>query len=39
MAMAVAALGAQGDTSIGDPESAGVSYPSFWADLERLAER
>jgi 3-phosphoshikimate 1-carboxyvinyltransferase len=39
MAMAVAALGADGETSIGDPDSAAVSYPSFWDDLDRLAER
>ena len=39
MAMAVAALGAEGDTSIGDPESAAVSYPGFWDDLDRLVER
>lgn len=39
MALAVAGLAAKGDTAIGDPESAAVSYPAFWEDLERLAER
>jgi 3-phosphoshikimate 1-carboxyvinyltransferase len=39
MATAVAALGATGQTSIGEPESVAVSYPSFWEDLDRLAER
>jgi 3-phosphoshikimate 1-carboxyvinyltransferase len=39
MAFAVAGLGAEGETVIRDAECAGVSYPAFFADLERLAER
>ena len=39
MAFAVAALGAEGDTVIRDAECAAVSYPEFFAALERLVER
>ena len=39
MAFAVAALGAEGDTLIRDAECAAVSYPDFYATLERLVER
>jgi len=39
MAFAVAGLGAEGDTVICDSECAGVSYPEFFATLERLVER
>jgi 3-phosphoshikimate 1-carboxyvinyltransferase len=39
MAFAVAGLGAEGDTVIRDAECAGVSYPEFFATLERLVER
>ncbi len=39
MAFAVAALGAEGDTVIRDADCAGVSYPTFYEDLERVAER
>lgn len=39
MAFAVSALGAQGETVIRDAECAAVSYPQFFAELERLAER
>jgi 3-phosphoshikimate 1-carboxyvinyltransferase len=39
MAFAVAALGAEGDTTIRDADCAGVSYPTFYEDLERVAER
>jgi len=39
MAFAVAALAAQGETVIRDAECAAVSYPEFFAELERLAER
>ena len=39
MAFAVAALGAEGDTLIRDADCAGVSYPTFYEDLERTAER
>jgi 3-phosphoshikimate 1-carboxyvinyltransferase len=39
MAFAVAALGAEGDTTIRDAECAAVSFPDFYAVLERLTER
>jgi 3-phosphoshikimate 1-carboxyvinyltransferase len=39
MAFAVAALGASGPTVIRDADCAGVSYPKFFDDLERVAER
>jgi 3-phosphoshikimate 1-carboxyvinyltransferase len=39
MAFAVAALAAEGATVIRDSDSAGVSYPAFFEDLNRLAER
>ena len=39
MAFAVAALGAEGHTTIRDAECAGVSYPSFFEDLDRLSQR
>jgi 3-phosphoshikimate 1-carboxyvinyltransferase len=39
MAFAVAALGAEGETVIRDAECAAVSYPEFFATLERLVER
>jgi 3-phosphoshikimate 1-carboxyvinyltransferase len=39
MAFAVAALGAEGDTTIRDADCAGVSYPTFYEDLDRTAER
>jgi 3-phosphoshikimate 1-carboxyvinyltransferase len=39
MAFAVAALGAEGPTTILDADCAGVSYPTFYEDLERTAER
>src|SRR6202140_3871890 len=39
MAFAVAALGANGPTVIRDADCAGVSYPKFFDDLERVAER
>jgi 3-phosphoshikimate 1-carboxyvinyltransferase len=39
MAFAVAALGAEGHTTIRDADCAGVSYPSFFEDLDRVAER
>ncbi len=39
MAFAVAALGADGATLIRDADCAGVSYPTFYEDLERVAER
>jgi 3-phosphoshikimate 1-carboxyvinyltransferase len=39
MAFAVAALGATGPTVIRDADCAGVSYPAFFDDLDRVAER
>jgi 3-phosphoshikimate 1-carboxyvinyltransferase len=39
MAFAVAALGAEGATKIRDAECAGVSYPTFYEDLTRVAEQ
>ena len=39
MAFAIAALGAQGATLIRDAGCAAVSYPTFFDDLERVAER
>jgi len=39
MAFAIAALGANGPTIIRDAGCAAVSYPKFFDDLERVAER
>jgi 3-phosphoshikimate 1-carboxyvinyltransferase len=39
MAFAVAALGARGETRIRDAECAAVSFPDFYAVLERLLSR
>ena len=39
MAFAVAALGALGSTTIRNSDCAAVSYPNFFEDLERVAER
>jgi 3-phosphoshikimate 1-carboxyvinyltransferase len=39
MAFAIAALGAEGETTIRDAECAAVSYPEFFPTLERLVER
>ena len=39
MAFAVASLAADGPTTIRDAECAGVSFPTFFEELERLAER
>ncbi|MGH9681625.1 MAG: 3-phosphoshikimate 1-carboxyvinyltransferase [Candidatus Acidiferrales bacterium] len=39
MAFAVAALGAEGDTTIRDAECAAVSFPDFFSTLDRLVER
>jgi 3-phosphoshikimate 1-carboxyvinyltransferase len=39
MAFAVAGLAADGATTIRDADCAGVSYPTFYEDLERVAER
>jgi len=39
MAFAMAALRAEGETRIHDAECVGISYPSFFEDLDRLVER
>ena len=39
MAFAVAGLAAEGNSVIRDAECAGVSFPTFFAELNRLAER
>jgi len=39
MAFAVAALGATGPTHIEGADAVAVSYPAFFDDLERLAQR
>jgi len=39
MAFAVAGLAAEGDTVIRDADCAGVSFPGFFKELNRLAER
>jgi len=39
MAMAIAALGAKGDSVISDPACAAVSFPGFFEILDRIIER
>ena len=39
MAFAVAGLAAEGETVIRDADCAGVSFPTFYEELERMAER
>jgi 3-phosphoshikimate 1-carboxyvinyltransferase len=39
MAFSIAALGADGPTLIRNADCVGVSYPTFYQDLERLTER
>jgi len=39
MAFAIAALRAEGDTAIHNSECVAISYPGFFADLEKLLER
>jgi 3-phosphoshikimate 1-carboxyvinyltransferase len=39
MAFAIAALGASGPTTIEGADAVAVSYPSFFEDLDRLAQR
>jgi 3-phosphoshikimate 1-carboxyvinyltransferase len=39
MAFAIAALRAEGDTLIHNSECIAISYPSFFADLEKLLDR
>jgi len=36
MALSVAALGAEGDTTIRDAECVGVSFPEFYSTLDKL---
>jgi 3-phosphoshikimate 1-carboxyvinyltransferase len=36
MALSVAALGAEGDTTIRDADCVGVSFPEFFATIDRL---
>ena len=38
MAFAVAGLAAEGETTIANPEAASVSFPEFYATLERIRE-
>jgi len=38
MAFAVAALAAQGETTILDADCAGVSYPTFFNELRRISK-
>ncbi|MSQ25551.1 MAG: 3-phosphoshikimate 1-carboxyvinyltransferase [Dehalococcoidia bacterium] len=37
MAMAIAAMRAQGETAIHDAEAVDISYPQFWDTLQRIA--
>jgi len=37
MAFAVAALGADGESTIAGAEAASVSFPEFWSTLARIA--
>ena len=39
MAFAVAALAAEGPTTIRDAGCAAVAFPTFYSELDRLAER
>jgi len=39
MAFAIAGLGAEGKTIIRDADCAGVSFPTFYEELERLSQR
>ena len=39
MAFSIAALGAEGETTIRGAESASISFPEFFATLDRLVER
>ena len=39
MAFAIAALRAEGETVIRNSECVAISYPGFFADLEKLLER
>jgi 3-phosphoshikimate 1-carboxyvinyltransferase len=38
MSLAVAALAAEGTTTINDAESAAVSYPTFWEHIQKVIE-
>jgi 5-enolpyruvylshikimate-3-phosphate synthase len=37
MTFAIAGLIARGETQVGDPASAAISYPSFFSDIEGVA--
>jgi 5-enolpyruvylshikimate-3-phosphate synthase len=39
MALAIAALGAEGETTIRDSECVGVSFPEFFATLDNIVRR
>lgn len=39
MALAIAALGADGETTIRDSECVGVSFPEFFATLDKIVYR
>jgi 3-phosphoshikimate 1-carboxyvinyltransferase len=39
MAFAVAGLGAEGNTVIRNSDCAGVSFPTFFEELNRMADR
>lgn len=39
MALAIAALGAEGETTIRDSECVGVSFPEFFATLDNIVQR
>jgi 3-phosphoshikimate 1-carboxyvinyltransferase len=39
MAFAIAALRADGETEIRSAEAAGISYPAFFEELERVVQR
>jgi len=38
MALAVAGLLAEGETTVQDGDAVGVSYPAFWSDLQEVAD-
>jgi 5-enolpyruvylshikimate-3-phosphate synthase len=37
MSLAVAALLAEGETVIANPQAVDISFPSFWQEMERLS--
>jgi 3-phosphoshikimate 1-carboxyvinyltransferase len=38
MSLAIAAMMAEGDSTLARSEAAAVSYPTFWDDLARLRQ-